>query len=299
MGTGIVSVALLLNGTVTLSRILLAVTIASWATLAAIIVRRLAFDPSSVVRDARSPGALTSVAATAVLGTRLLSGGLHAIPLALLIVACAMWLTLFAVILRARRLPRTGSAFMLTVSTESLAALAALLSGAKRAPWLTVMALVICALGVALYPLVAGRFDLRELSVGKGDHWVAGGALAISALASSEIGLAADRSLGLHWLIPVSHTMSTVFWVAAIAWLPILIAAELLSPRPHFDVRRWATVFPVGMYAACSFEVGRIHGLHALRTFASVWAWAGLAVWLLVAGGTLARMRTALSARQI
>jgi tellurite resistance protein TehA-like permease len=299
MGTGIVSVALLLDGAVTLSRILLAVTIATWAALAAIILRRLALDHSSVRRDARSPGALTSVAATAVLGTRLLSGGLHAIPLALLIVAFAMWLALFAVVLRARRLPRTGSAFMLTVSTESIAALAALLSGAKRAPWLTVAALVICALGVALYPLVAARFDLRELSAGKGDQWVAGGALAISALASSEIGLAADRSRGLHWLIPVSHTMSTVLWVAAIAWLPVLIAAEVLSPRLHFDVRRWATVFPVGMYAACSFEAGRIHGLHALRTFASVWAWAGLAVWLLVARGTLARMRTALSARRV
>ena len=33
----------------------------------------------------------------------------------------------------------------------------------------------------------AARFDLRELLTGQGDHWVAGGALAISALAAGKI----------------------------------------------------------------------------------------------------------------
>jgi tellurite resistance protein TehA-like permease len=81
--------------------------------------------------------------------------------------------------------------------------------------------------------------------------------------------------------------------MAAVLWLPVLVATELVSPRTRFDIRRWATVFPLGMYAACSFEVGRLHGLHALRSFASVWTWVSVAVWLLVGIGTLARLQKA------
>src|SRR5205085_11683021 len=62
MGTGIVSVALLLDGEVTLSRVLLALTITAWVVLASLAARRLLRDVDGVRRDARSPAALTAVA---------------------------------------------------------------------------------------------------------------------------------------------------------------------------------------------------------------------------------------------
>jgi hypothetical protein len=34
--------------------------------------------------------------------------------------------------------------------------------------------------------------------------------------------------------------------------IPPLIISEIIRPRLSYDVRRWATVFPFGMYAACS-----------------------------------------------
>jgi hypothetical protein len=43
--------------------------------------------------------------------------------------------------------------------------------------------------------------------------------------------------------------------VLTMLWLPVLLLDEALHPRPRYDVRRWSTVFPVGMYAACSFAV--------------------------------------------
>jgi tellurite resistance protein TehA-like permease len=43
-----------------------------------------------------------------------------------------------------------------------------------------------------------------------------------------------------------------------------------------------STVFPVGMYAACSFDVGTAARAPALTDFAHVWVWAGLAIWLIV-----------------
>jgi hypothetical protein len=51
-----------------------------------------------------------------------------------------------------------------------------------------------------------------------------------------------------------------VVWVAALAWLPALLAGELASPRLRYDERRWSTVFPLGMYAVCSFVVARVDG---------------------------------------
>jgi tellurite resistance protein TehA-like permease len=61
----------------------------------------------------------------------------------------------------------------------------------------------------------------------------------------------------------------------------VLLAAEVLRPRLHYDVRRWSTVFPVGMYAACSFVVGVVATAPAITDFARIWVWVGVAVWLI------------------
>ena len=72
---------------------------------------------------------------------------------------------------------------------------------------------------------------------------------------------------------------------------PVLLAAELLRPRLRYDVRRWSTVFPVGMYGACSFVVGAAAGAPGVADFARIWVWAGVAVWLSVFLAMLARGR--------
>ena len=51
-------------------------------------------------------------------------------------------------------------------------------------------------LGLGFYAFVIARFDLRQLVVGRGDHWVTGGALAISTLAAGRITVAA-KGLGV------------------------------------------------------------------------------------------------------
>jgi hypothetical protein len=65
-------------------------------------------------------------------------------------------------------------------------------------------------------------------------------------------------------------------------WLPLLLLAEALGPRLHYDVRRWSTVFPFGMYAACSFVVAMVAHAGAITSFARVWVWVALAVWAVV-----------------
>ena len=50
-------------------------------------------------------------------------------------------------------------------------------------------------------------------------------------------------------------------------------------------MRRWATVFPLGMYAACSFTVGRVTGLTGITSFGQVWTWVAFAATLVVLAG--------------
>lgn len=126
------------------------------------------------------------------------------------------------------------------------------------------------------------RFDLRQLLVGRGDHWITGGALAISTLAAGRITLGAHSLDELGALTGSAKTISVVLWGLTMAWLPVLLACELLRPRPGYEVRRWSTVFPAGMYAACSFVVGAAAHVPGITDFARVWVWAGFGLWLVV-----------------
>jgi hypothetical protein len=94
--------------------------------------------------------------------------------------------------------PTIGVSFVLSVSTESLAVLSAGVAAAEAARWLLVAALAPFVLGLAFYAFVIARFDFRQLAVGRGDHWITGGALAISTLAAARIALgrASTRSPG-------------------------------------------------------------------------------------------------------
>ncbi len=282
MGTGIVSIALSLDHHETLSRILLAIAAVAWIALGLLLAGRALLDRERVHKEARSPAALTGVAGSAVLGTRLTLLGWSWAGIALLVIALAFWLVLLRPVLTHWATPTVGVSLVLTVSTQSLAVLSAALAASERADWLLYAALAPFLLGLVFYVFVISRFDFRQIGVGRGDRWITGGALAISTLAAGRMTLAAKA---LHQFGGVPGTLkvvSLVLWGLTITWLPVLLAAELLRPRLRYDVRRWSTVFPLGMYAACSFVVGALATAGAITDFARVWVWVSAAVWLVV-----------------
>jgi Voltage-dependent anion channel len=61
-----------------------------------------------------------------------------------------------------------------------------------------------------------------------------------------------------------------VLWCLAVVWLLPLIVTEAIRPRLAYDVRRWATIFPLGMYPSCSFTVGKVTGIAGIVTFGQV-----------------------------
>ena len=282
MGTGIVSVALSLDGHETLSRILLFVAAVMWVTLAVLVSVRAARDRSRFLGDVRTPPALTSVAGTAVLGTRLTQLNWTWAGIGLLVIALVLWCALLRPVLSNWKTPTVGASLILTVSTESLAVLAASLALPEHSRWLLVASLVPFALGLCFYAFVISRFDLHQLWVGHGDHWITGGALAISTLAAGKLSGGAKALATLGGGGGALRDVTVGLWILTMLWLPVLLLAEVLRPRLRYDVRRWATVFPFGMYAACSFVVGLVAHAGAITSFAQVWTWLALAVWVVV-----------------
>ncbi|MFL5864130.1 MAG: tellurite resistance/C4-dicarboxylate transporter family protein [Solirubrobacteraceae bacterium] len=279
MGTGIVSIGLTLDGYEMLSRILLVITSLMWVTLAVLVSLRSRRDAERLLRDIQTPSALTLIAGTAVLGTRLALLGWTWAGSAALVATAVSWALLSRQVLRHWTTPTVGASLMLTVSTESLAVLTATLGLLQRSEWLIAVALVPFALGLCFYVFVIARFDRRQLAVGHGDQWITGGALAISTLAAGKILAGTEALPTLGGGSGLLRLVTLGLWALTMLWLPVLLATDLLRPRLSYDVRRWATVFPVGMYAVCSFVVGAAGQVEAITSFARLWIWVAFAVW--------------------
>jgi tellurite resistance protein TehA-like permease len=279
MGTGIVAVALSADSQRALSAVVLALTALAWVLVAALLATRALRERPRLARA--TPPLLSCVAGTSVLGAALLAHGAPLAAAALLALALALWLVFLPATLAAG-VPRDATSFMLAISTQSLAALAASLAAREHLRWLLYAALGALVSGTVLYAAALARFDVRQLATARGEHWTAGGALAIAALAAGQATVAA-RALhlpsGMGGALEVS---AIVLWALALAWLPLLLACELRWARWRYDLRRWATVFPVGMYAACTFAVANAARDPALADPARGWVWFAVALWLVV-----------------
>ncbi|MFF7545885.1 tellurite resistance/C4-dicarboxylate transporter family protein [Streptomyces canus] len=295
MATGIVSVGLDLAGHETLSRIALVIGCVAWLGLAADVAVRLLRERARWFADAGTAGALTAVAATTVLGTRFSALGGQTLAEALLALSAVLWPVLIVRVVGhgKRRMP--GGVFLGCVATQGLAVLGATLAAAESAAWLAHTALVLFWLGLVLYGLALFRFDLRQVLEGPGDQWIGGGALAISALAGSKL-IAADSARLYLWNDDdhgVLRAVTVVLLVLDLAWYAVLLVAEFVRPRPRYDVRRWATVFPMGMTAVAMLSVSATLDVRWLETPGEVLVWISVAAWAAVAAGAVDAARAA------
>ncbi|MFK0257855.1 hypothetical protein [Streptomyces sp. NPDC090445] len=277
MAPGILSVGLHLIGRQVLSLAALAVAGVLWLLLAFAFACRLVCDRPRFRAAAYTPAALTAVAATSVLGSRISMLGRQTAAAALLALSAALWPWLTLAVVRHWKRQMPGAVFLVCVAAQALAVLAATLALAGLGDWLAWAALAAFCLGLLDYGLSFARFDLREVVRGAGDQWVAGGALAISALAASKL-TAVPWTGPLHTAL---HRATLVTLAPALAWYVLLLAAELRSRRPHYDVRRWATVFPLGMTATACLSAAGPTGIDGLARLGEVLLWIAVGAWLL------------------
>ncbi|MCW7947325.1 membrane protein [Streptomyces hygroscopicus] len=287
LATGILSVGLRLTGYDLLADVILALAALAWLGLAADISLRLLRERDRWLAEARSPVALTAVAATTVLGTGVSALGGLQLAEALLALAVALWAVLVLLVVRNWRRGMSGVVFLGCVATEGIAVLGAALATTVGVAWLAHTALVFFWLGLASYVAGLWCFDLRQVATGAGDQWVAGGALAISALAGAKLLDAAQSGLYL-WNNDDNDVLRAVtvgLLALACLWYCVLAAAELRWPRSHYDVRRWGTVFPMGMTAVAALSVATAMGAPWLRGPGQVLLWIAVAVWCAVLVG--------------
>ncbi|MGW2043906.1 tellurite resistance/C4-dicarboxylate transporter family protein [Streptomyces sp. NPDC001858] len=299
MATGILSIGLQQTDYETLSRVALALAGAAWVALAADFVLRLLRERARWLAEAGTPAALTAVAATAVLGTRVSLLGRQTLAAALLALAAVLWPVLLATVVRRWRRRMPGAVFLACVATQGLALLGAVLAKAESVAWLAHTALVLFWLGLVLYGVALALFDLRQVAEGAGDQWVAGGALAISALAGAHLLTAEAGGLYL-WNdddTDVLRTATVALLVLDLAWYAVLLVAEVRWPRPRYDVCRWATVFPMGMSAAATLAVAAEVDVPSLKGPGEVLLWVAVAAWLAVAAAAATAAAAALRSR--
>lgn len=287
MATGIVSIGLRLTGHTATSRAALAIAAGWWLLLAASFAVTFAVDRDAWLAGARTPPALTAVAATTVVGARVSMLGWQPLAAGLLALAALALPGLLAVVIRhwPRRVP--GSAFLVCVAPQGVAVLAATLARTGGAGWLAWPAAACFCLGLALYVFTLARFDPRQVLAGAGDHWIAAGAIAISTLAAVKLTPLPRWSETTHAAL---RTVTIALIAADLAWYAVLVAAEIARPRLGYDVRRWATVFPIGMSAVAARSAAPATGVDWLRTLGHVLLWVAAAAWLATAAGMVAAM---------
>jgi tellurite resistance protein TehA-like permease len=314
MATGIVSVALRLADWPLLSAVLLAIAAAAFTGLAAASVLRAAASPAGLRADlACAKSAFTSfafVAACDVLGDRLTGDGHDDAASALAAAALAAWLALTWLVparVAARRGgPRQitdigGSWYLWAVGVQSLAIAATFLRTGHVIP---AQAAVLAGLaawsaGVAAYLAVSGLVAVRLLRAGLGPqqptapYWVAMGAASITVLAAAQI-LRVPGSAAAA-IRPALTALAVGFWLlASVLILPLVARGawrHLLRGQPlGYRSDLWMIVFPAGMYATASMQLGTAARLPLIHAVGQSAAWPAAATWALTAAAFLATL---------
>jgi tellurite resistance protein TehA-like permease len=307
MATGICSTALLDIGHGRASAVLLVGAAIAFVVLFAALVLRAIRYRQHLVADLGAPekayAFFTFTAASNVLAARLLADGHRAIAIALAVLGGLAWLALsYTIPVRLILGPRprpvlagvNGTWFIWVVGTQSIAVTWAMLDqpGGVQARIAPLVAVLLWSVGVVLYLVVATLVLTRLLLVEvraedlTPPYWVTMGATAITVLAAAEI-------LGMAPSPPVAATSAVVRGLAVVLWafgtwlIPLLVAFGvwrhvLNRVRLEYAPTLWSIVFPLGMYAVASMELGTVAHLPIVAAIGRSWTWLALAAWLAV-----------------
>jgi tellurite resistance protein TehA-like permease len=145
-----------------------------------------------------------------------------------------------------------------------------------------------CVLYLALIPLIVNRLEFLRLApvAFTPDYWINMGAMAITALTGATLFSLSASSPLLQQLSTFLLGLCLLFWAGATWWIPLLVLLELWRHilrrvRIEYGTRYWSLVFPVGMYAACTFEVAQLVHLGLLMILAQWAAYLALGLWLM------------------
>ena len=312
MATGIIAIASKQLKIGWLADALYAITAAEYVVLAMLVIARFVLYRRRLIADltshAKGFAFLTIVAGTNVLGsaTALIHGwwgvarGLWWASLVLWVVL--LYSTLVAVVMRHDK-PELGAGingtwFLLTVSTQSIAVLGALLFGHSPDDLLAFACIAAFMLGLVLYLIVMTMVFLRwtfqglEPTEADPPAWIAAGAVAITVLAGSNLLAARAASPRVERIAPVLEGLVVMAWATATFWFPLMVAIgvwrHIVRKVPlRYHPSYWALVFPLGMYGAATFKMRAVIGLDQLAWAPKVVLAVALTTWAMAFAGLL------------
>lgn len=306
MATGIVSIACHLLGMDILAFPLFYLNLIFYVVLWALTLLRISHYSSHFLIDFSdhrlSPGFLTIVAATNVLGSQfviLVSNQL--VALVLWILGLVLWTILiyafFTIMTLKEEKPRleqgiNGAWQMIVVSTQSVTVLGMLIAS-QFAAWNEMFVFAMlgfyllgCMFYILIISLIVYRFMFFKIDVDglTPPYWINMGAVAITTLAGANIILKGNAPF-LTDLLPFIKGFTIFFWASGTWWIPLLL---LLGAWRHIYKRHpltyhplyWGLVFPMGMYTVASFQLAKALQLDFLLLVPRGFIYLAGAAWL-------------------
>ncbi|MFV0284388.1 MAG: tellurite resistance/C4-dicarboxylate transporter family protein [Castellaniella sp.] len=292
MATGIVSLASNMMDYPQLARALFVLNVIQYAVLWLVYLLRACLFPrrffGDMIDHARGPGYFTVVAATGILASQsiLLHEGLlmgFGLWWLAVILCVGLTYTIFTTFTVKKEKPPldkgiSGAWLLAVVATQALAVSGALLAARIGQPFrleLNLVALSMWLWGGMLYiwmmSLIFYRYTFFPFSPGdlSPPYWINMGAMAISTLAGSLLIQNAPHAPYLVSLLPFLRGFTVFYWATGTWWIPMLLVLgiwrHVFQRFPFsYDPLYWGAIFPLGMYAASTWQMNRAMGFDFL-----------------------------------
>jgi len=306
MATGIVSIASGWFGMRSIGIALFWLNIVTYCILWLMTLARLIWFCHNFLSDLgdhqRGVGFFTLVAGTCVLGSQFVvfpQDFRIATPLWFL--GILLWILLIYSIFTAFIFKETkpslaegihGGWLLVVVATQSVSVLGGLLVPQFElfyreilfftlAMWLIGGMLYIWMISLIFYRYIFFKVSLSDLSP---PSWITMGAMAISTLAGTTLITNETRSILLQEMLPFLKGFTIFFWATGSWWIPVLIIGGIwrhIYKRYKFiyDPLYWGLVFPLGMYAAATFQLSTVVTLPFLYEMSRFFIYVALLAW--------------------
>jgi len=254
-------------------------------------------------------GFLTIVAGTDVLGSEFAAFQLASwvVPVLFAVAVLFWWGLLYAFLAGVIERPRkpsletgfSGQWLLVAVATESLAVLGAdILRQSDGPPALAFACYAWVLLGAVFYlvleAIVFYRFVFVPMSPDEvtGPWWINEGAAAITVLAGAKLMAVPGLHVGQFAMRDLLAPLMVACWAEATFWIPLLL---LLFAWKHLVQRRllqyapgqWSVVFPLGMYAAATLQLGQAYDLPFLHSVPTGFFWVAFLAWVMAFAGAI------------